>query len=139
MKTNILSYVLRVWLTSVVLSPIIVSLYMSWVENSPPDAELVPLMLMWGGALSVPSLLILGMLCHYLVHRKNNVKDVKIWLTIIGIILTYAPFWVLNAFSFANNSGATVLFWPYCVTIVAGIWFYKLKGMGEVRTDEALV
>jgi cbb3-type cytochrome oxidase subunit 1 len=93
---------------------------------------------MWGGALSLPSLLFLGMFCNQLVYSKNKVEEVKIWLTIIGIVLTYAPFWILNGFTYTDNSSVSMFFWPYGATIVAGIWFYRLKGVGELKADNAM-
>jgi hypothetical protein len=136
MKTNIKYYVLRVWLTSVILSPVLVWLYYTCTDGSAPNAELILLMLVWGSGLSLPSVLFLGMFCHYLVFRKNNVKEVKIWLTLIGIILTYAPFFILNAGSFTDHSGVSALFWPYGVTIVAGVWFYRLTGIGHSNMEQ---
>ena len=135
MKTNIRYYVLRVWLTSVILSPVIMWLYSTCIEGSSTDAELIPLMLVWGGVLSLPSLLFLGMFCNQLVYRKKKVKYVKMWLTVIGIILTYAPFWVINGFSITDNSGSSILFLPYAATIVAGIWFYRLQGIGDMKAE----
>ena len=138
MKTNATYYSLSVWLTSVILTPIIVTLYLAWKENMPPDKETGPMMLMWGGLFSIPSLVILGLTSHYLLRRLHTVKAVKIVLTIISVILTYAPFWVINGFSFKDDSGAVSLFFlPYCLTIVTGIWFYKLKGVDDVRTEDA--
>jgi hypothetical protein len=136
MKTNIRYYVLRVWLTSVIIAPVLVWLYYICTDGSAPDAELIPLMLVWGGGLSLPSLLFLGMFCHYLVFQKNNVQEVKIWLTLIGIILTYAPFFILNGVSFTDHSGFSALFWPYGVSIVAGVWFYRLTGIGHTNTEQ---
>jgi type IV secretory pathway VirB3-like protein len=138
MKTNATYYSLSVWLTSVILTPIIVTLYLARKENMPPDKEIGPMMLMWGGIFSIPSLLILGLTCHYLVNRFHTVKAVKMVLTVISVILTYAPFWVINRFSFKDDSGTVSLFFlPYCLTIVAGIWFYRLKGVGDVEVEEA--
>ena len=131
MKTNIRYYVLRVWLTSVILSPVIVWLYSTCIEDSSTDGDLIPLMLAWGGVLSLPSLLFLGMFCNQLVYSKYKVKDVKRWLTIIGIVLTYAPFWILNDFTYIDNSSVSAFFWPYSATIVAGVWFYQLQGINE--------
>jgi hypothetical protein len=134
MKTNVKYYSLSVWLTSVILTPIIVTLYLAWKENMPPDKETGPMMLMWGGLFSIPSLIILGLCCNYLVHHKSTVVAVKVPLTAISIILTYAPFWVINGYSFTDDSGTVSLFfWPYCLTIVAGIWFYQLKGVGSAE------
>lgn len=110
---------------------------MAWQEGLPLDKELIPLMIMWGGALSVPSLILLGMSCAFLVYRQTTVKAVKIPLTLIAIILTYTPFWILNGLSFADRSGASAFFWPYCLTIVAGIWFYRLKGVSGVQVENA--
>jgi len=113
------------------LSPVLVWLYYACTDGSAPDAELIPLMLVWGGVLSLPSLVFLGLFCRYLVLQKDNVKEVKIWLTLIGSILTYAPFLFLNGVSFTDHSGVSALFWPYGATIVAGVWFYRLTGIGH--------
>lgn len=137
MKTNVMYYSLRVWLTSVIMSPILVELYLTWQDNSAPDSELAQLMLVWGSACSIPSLIALCLCCNHLVHRRDTVKAVKLPLTIISVILTYAPFWVLNGFSFADNSTASIIFIPYCLTIVAGIWFYQLKGVSDARLEDA--
>ena len=131
MKTNIIQYSASVWLSSVIVSPILVTLFMAWQEGSSPDKELIPMMLMWGGAFSIPSLLLLAMFCATLVHQKTTVKAVKIPLTFIAIVLTYIPFWILNGFSITDHSGVSAFFWPYGLTIVAGIWFYRLKGVGN--------
>lgn len=137
MKTNVMYYSLGVWLTSVVVAPIMVVLYYAWKDQMSPDRELVPLMLMYGGAFSIPSLIVLGLSCNYLAHRRDTVKALKIPLTIISVILTYAPFWVLNGYSFTDSSGTVSMFFSsYCITIVAGIWLYRLKGVGDARVED---
>ena len=126
MTTNVRAYTLKIWLSSVVLSPLIMLASSIFIANTNVDnVFILAILFFFGALLSIPSIILLNVCCSQLITRSNGLFKLKVLLTGIGILLTYAPLWALMGFKF--NIYDLQFFWPYFLTIVAGIWFFKLK------------
>lgn len=122
-----LKYTLKVWQTAVFAAPVIPMITLSLPAESIDSAVMTWLYFsIFGMLFSIPSALILW-LSTYLMRlcKMLTVIQIKALLTLISIALTLLPFiW----FGFGNVSNWRDAFIPiiYALTIVAGIWFYKL-------------
>ncbi|NHA07771.1 hypothetical protein G7092_28490 [Mucilaginibacter sp. HC2] len=121
-----LIYSLKVWLTGVFLAPVLLKLF--WmVSGESTGSNAVGALMLFGGVLSIPSVLLLFLSVLILTRQAIAVNSTKLILSLIGIILAYLPIWVLNGRQFWLDSFMLNFFVGYTVTVIAAIWFYKLK------------
>ncbi len=121
-----LIYSLKVWLTGVFLAPVLLKLF--WmVSGESTGSNAVGALILFGGVLSIPSVLLLFLSVLILTRQAIAVNSTKLILSLIGIILAYLPIWVLNGRQFWLDSFMLNFFVGYTVTVMAAIWFYKLK------------
>jgi len=121
-----LIYSLKIWLTGVFISPVLVKLFWLIIGESSGSNAIGALML-FGGILSIPSVLLLFLSVLILTKQAIEVNSMKLILSLIGVILTYLPIWFLNGREFGLDNFMLNFFIAYTVTVIAGIWFYKLK------------
>jgi hypothetical protein len=133
MNYCIFNYGLKVWLTSVVVSPILyilieVIINPGYFESVPSRMAFIVFSIPYGLILSIPSCLLLLASIYVFNRMSLPISTSKIWLSITGIILTLIPF-VIMYHSYDIERRPAVIPWAisYCLVIVAGIWFYKLK------------
>ena len=121
-----LIYSLKVWLTAVFIAPLLLKLF--WiVTNESSGSNAIGALIIFGGILSIPSVLLLFLTTIFLVRQTITVNSMKLILSLGGLILTYLPIWFLNGRQFVLDSFMLNFFVGYTVIIITGIWFYKLK------------
>ena len=119
-------YTLKVWLTSVFFPPIV---FFVMFLTDPVKTDIlgyIMLMVLLGAVLSLPSAALLGFSIYILKYTELSVKQKKIILSIIGIVLTIAPFLFFIPIDSILDIGNPLVF-AYALVIVAGIWFYKME------------
>ena len=137
MKSSVI-YTLNVWLTAVLLSPVIIMLT-EWLgaTNIAMGAALLIYGVFMGMLFSVTS----AVLFAFSTYVLNSI-DLKPWhkntvLSLIGILST------LLAFLFVTGKSITIdgdyFCIPYASVIVAGIWFYKLEPDEETGTEQEFI
>jgi hypothetical protein len=124
-----LIYSLKVWLTSVVLSPILYIIeeylthpgYYKWEGIT----GFVGLSFIYSALLSIPSYGLFAYMTYSINKLKTKILIKKIYLTVICTILCMFPFYLLDRGSIFLVSD---LRWGcfYCFVIIAAIWFYEL-------------
>jgi len=126
-------YSLKVWLTSVILSPILYVLVDSVLNPKYISGLLgifgfISYSIPYGLMLSIPSWGLLWISCIFINKRTATVRLKKIILSIIGAILSLLPFYLLFHLD-DDNAHEDVITWSICysVIIIAGVWFYKLS------------
>jgi hypothetical protein len=135
MKQTIL-FSLKVWLTSVIVSPALYLFYDAFRVHSKTNFEgglgFLLLSILYGIIISLPSWIILWFSTFSLFQLNYSTLVNKIWLSIIGTGLTILPFLLLFG-SDDPITYVTTVPWAlsYNIVIVAGIWFYKLKPMSN--------
>src|ERR1700753_2397599 len=97
MVYKIAGYTLKIWLTALVIAPLALVFTKFPVQSSYQVAFMLSVIF------SFPSLLVL-FLCCWLFRKAANVVRVKISLSVIGVVLTYAPFLYLNDFNPSINN-----------------------------------
>jgi hypothetical protein len=124
-----LIYSLKVWLTSVTLAPIILSLLLPNPEGTSIDLPVLFLTIFIGAFMSFPSATLF-----YVASRavnENKILTSKLLLTLLATFLTYLPIWIHSDFKIRYDKVTLVILSSYCAVIIAGIWFYKLKPVSQ--------
>ncbi len=129
MKDNVRTYVFRVWLTSVIISPVIYALFNPIPDGSNAVTLVIAVMIFIGGCISIPCAILIDIAIKFLVKFNLPVVSVKIRLSAIGLILSYSPFFILGNFRFYQADLYVAV--PYGVTVLAAIWVYRLNISGS--------
>jgi|GEM_PF-3338017 len=126
------SYVIKVWLTSVIGSPILLAI-VSFIETAsdfrPGDLGLFLVMFLFGAIFSLPSIILFYFSCRLSIDNIDNIFALKGLLSAIGLLLTYLPFLVINGFHpvLSADQLPLKLFLMYGSMIIVGIWVYRIK------------
>ncbi len=122
-----------VWLTAVVITPIIYNLIMLGHKAGMLEAFCLAIpMIIFGEVYSIPSWLILSCIVWALNDFAIGMVIKKVLLMVASILLVWLPFWCINFFGedaqglFGEN-GVFILCATYWIFISFGIWFYKLN------------
>ena len=127
-----LYYSLKVWLTSVVLSPMLFLLIDSFTKHSQTNLEggigFILFSILYGLIISLLSWLLLWLSCYYLLRLSITQLTFKLILSFISSVLTALPFLLL----FSRDDGfpdAFTIIWTlsYSIVIIGGVWFYRVK------------
>jgi len=131
-----LEYSLKVWLTSVLAAPFLV-LIIGLLGHMVDGLGIAFAVLMLGALLSIPCFLLLLLACRCLIRWQRNVVVIKVELTMIGVLLTYAPFLIINDYAFLLNRDqlSRPFFLLYSLLIIFGIWFYTPKPVSTEQAD----
>ena len=136
-----LTYSLKVWLTAVLLGPILTRLGDALIHPRYPfDFNSVfgffGLTATYGLILSLPSWLLLLLTVWLTSFSDKSMHFKKVVITIAGCVLTVMPFYLVFGHD-DDAGGADLLVWTlsYTVVIVGAIWFYKLKTIRAVMSD----
>jgi hypothetical protein len=131
-----LYYSLKVWLTSVVLSPMLCLLIDSFTKHSQTNLEggigFILFSILYGLILSALSWLLLWGFSYLLLQFSITTVTRKVILSFISSFLTIIPFLLL----FSRDDGfpdAFTIIWTlsYAVVIVIGVWYYKIESIAE--------
>ena len=130
MSRRVFLYSVKVWLTSLVLGPV---LYFTWswsdLEGLLNFYGFTITAILSGFILSLPSALFFwgGVACLY--TSRLSVPNQRLLLAVWAALLTFAPFWLLYDWA-GHNSGSSLGQWlqlPLCcwVVLVAGIYGFR--------------
>ena len=130
-------YTLKIWVTALLLSPVIIAFCESSLSNVLGDClALMIIGSIFGAIFSFPSFCALWLGAYLIVRYADwNIIIQKIVLTFLGIGLSILPFFILSgSWTFRGERVPYSLI--YAAVIVAGIWFYRLKPKGEESTED---
>jgi len=128
-----LKYSLKVWLTSVVFSPVLFILADTLVhprQNSGLKGSLgfIAYSIPYGLVLSIPCWLFLFLTAGSLIYRSFKMINKMLSLSSLGIILSISPFYLMFR---GDDEGFDLysLLWSlsYASVIIFGVWFYELE------------
>jgi hypothetical protein len=127
-----LIYSLKVWLTGVVISPVL-NLIIEAVSgfnkaNFEGAMGFILLSIPYSLILSLPCFFLLFLACFFVNLVSGATTTKKICLTIVGAVLAFLPFYLI----FGGDDPSTYrtsMPWAvsYCIVIIGSIWFYKLE------------
>ena len=137
MKYKIANYVIKVWLTTVIAGPILLVVIALLQHNVTKDpfaiAEFLVIILM-GSICSLPSMALFYLACIFAIPNARNKIFLKGLLSVIGVLLVYVPFLIIDDFHPLLNIDqlSRLLFITYAPVIIAAIWLYKIKPVPPV-------
>ena len=128
-ETSDLAYSTKIWLTSVIISPIILYLF-EFIKYRSAPADILYLIFIFilvGAFFSLPAYFSL-LLANSIFFKLKKHVYIRILNQIISIIFCYLTFWLalpLNSLFFDKNILEFSL--PYIFSLSFGVWFYHLK------------
>jgi hypothetical protein len=125
MKQSLI-YSLNVWLTTAVIAPLL-PLLLALIKHTETGVEMLILEWFMGWLISAPSFLILYLASNYLSKSHCNISGSKAILSLISIVLTYAPFLLINGYHLSLNPFLLSLFVSYGCTVLICVWCYRLN------------
>jgi hypothetical protein len=125
MKDGIRTYVLSAWLTSVLISPVVYVLANPIPDGYNASLLVVAVMIVSGVCISIPFAILFDIATRCLARLNLSMMATKAWLSVIGMVLCYSPFWILGDFKFYK--GDLYIAVPYGVVLMVAIWIYRIN------------
>jgi hypothetical protein len=126
-----MKYVIKVWLFTVLSSPLLLAIILGLIINKSElneilnSYEMIFLMIIFGLFLSIPAMIIF-----WLIQRKLN-SDISIWknkiiLSLYSFLSVWLTFYIVDNGFVTRWSDQTVWVLIYSLTIVLGVWIFKI-------------
>jgi hypothetical protein len=124
---SFIPYLFKVWITTAVLSPLLILVYGLVIEKETAFFDLLTIkidffMIMAGLILSLPSFIVLYVCCNLLILWIPKIYLVKIILCILSILFVTISFAILDL---EGSAGKILLPVIYDIVIVSSIWLYR--------------
>ncbi|MGK4568193.1 hypothetical protein [Flavobacterium sp. 3HN19-14] len=124
-----MNYTFKVWLFTIIVSPLLLFLALLIVNDSKFDSvldssSLIFIMFICGFIFSIPAMIIFQIIQSRLI-KKIKENKLKIILSIYSFISVWITFYILDK-GFIER-GIEQLLWViiYSITIVLGVWIFK--------------
>ena len=141
MSYRISDYIIKIWLTSVTASPILLLIWATLTvgPKQGSDFTLLFVIFLFGAVLSFPSLMIFYFVVRFALSKVGNTLQLKVILSIAGVLLTYIPFLIIDGFHplLDVDQLSRMLFATYGSMIIVGIWFYNIKSLPPPVADQS--
>jgi len=126
-KKSFIPYLFKVWITTAVLSPLLILVYGLVIEKETAFFDLSTIkiaffMIMAGLILSLPSFIVLYVCCNLPILWIPKIYLVKIILCILSILFVTISFAILDL---EGSTGKILLPVIYDIVIVSSIWLYR--------------
>jgi hypothetical protein len=127
-----MKYSIKVWLFTVIVSPLLLFLILGLIINSAKWSEIlgswpiIGFMMLYGLVLSIPAMLLFWFIQQKLTNTLNDNKA-KLILSVYSFISVWITFYIFDR-GFIER-GFQQIFWAvtYSLTIVIGVWIFKLS------------
>jgi hypothetical protein len=126
-----MKYSIKVWLFTVIVSPLLLFLILGLIINAAKWSEIlgswsiIGIMMLYGLVLSIPAMLLFLLIQRQL---KNNLNEnrTKLILSVYSFFSVWITFYIFDK-GFVER-GFQQIFWVviYSLTIVIGVWIFKL-------------
>lgn len=126
-----MKYSIKVWLFTVIVSPLLLFLILGLIINSAKwnlildSWMMIGFMMLYGLVLSIPSMLLFWLIQRQLKNNLNEIKT-KLILSVYSFFSVWITFYIFDR-EFVER-GFQQIFWVviYSLTIVIGLWIFKL-------------
>lgn len=130
-------YSIKVWIFTVVVSPLLLFLILGLIINSAKwneilgSWEIISIMMIYGLVLSIPAMIIFWMIQHKLISSVTS-NNTKLILSIYSFISVWITFYIFDK-GFVER-GLEQKLWVviYSLTIVIGVWIFELTKVEQV-------
>lgn len=127
----VLKYILKVWLTAVLIAPVLMMVLYSNDEGGWEVGNFYALMVTYGFVLSIPGVLLFWPVVLTLVANCNlKAWKMKLTLSIVAFVFIGLSFAILKLLG-----EYLIPFVCYAITTVAGIWLYWPKQYKEYESS----
>lgn len=127
-----MNYSIRVWLFTVIISPILLLILGTFVYSSTlteilQSGELLFYMILGGFIFSMPAMIVFYLIEQKTIKTSLSKNIVKVILSVYSFYSVWITFYVFDRRSI--ESGSNLVFWVfiYSITIVFGVWIFKIK------------
>lgn len=126
-----MKYSIKVWLFTVIVSPLLLFLILGLIINSAKwnsildSWMMIGFMMLYGLVLSIPSMLLFWLIQRQLKNNLNENKT-KLILSVYSFFSVWITFYIFDR-GFVER-GFQQIFWVviYSLTIFIGVWIFKL-------------
>ena len=128
-------YTIKVWLFTVIISPIIIALILGAIINDSSfnsifnSYEILFVMIMVGFILSIPAMIIFGLIKRRLNNKVSDLKE-KTILSFYSCLSVWITFFIVDKGFIIRWSEQTIWVLIYSLTIVLDVWIFKSSANG---------
>lgn len=128
-------YTIKVWLFTVIISPIIIALILGAIINDSSfnsifnSYEILFVMIMVGLILSIPAMIIFGLIKRRLNNKVSDLKE-KTILSFYSCLSVWITFFIVDKGFIIRWSEQTIWVLIYSLTIVLDVWIFKSSANG---------
>ena len=130
MKHDASDYSLRIWLTSIIGSPILLG-FLALATGTTINLAILFTAFIFGLILSLPGASIFYFACRFVSKQIRHIAIIRILLSLLGALINSATFWAFNSFNVKMSDVTLAIFITYGSTTLIGIWIYKLNPANE--------
>ena len=137
MPSNSIIYSLKIWLTSVLLAPVIYIVAISFKQNHQDFSTLILdqlsiylICIFFGSFLSFFTWLLFLLSIKATTLYAYSIKQCKFIISFIGVLLTIGTFALFLSPSISIHDDLFSLMLGNCICITGGTWFYELRVTG---------
>ncbi|WP_139278180.1 hypothetical protein [Pseudozobellia thermophila] len=123
-------YVIKIWLFTVIVSPLLLALILGAVINDSNftsilnSYEIIFVMIIVGFLSSIPAMAIFWLIKRFLKNKYSSVNE-KIILSIYSFLSVWITFFIVDSGFITRWSEQTIWVFIYSLTIVVGVWIFK--------------
>lgn len=132
-QSNSIVYSLKVWLTSVIVAPIIYLIVSDLQSQNHYDSFIIKQLYLYGICIIAGTLfsfitwMLFLLIIKVLTIYFHNVKAIKIITSVLGMLLTYGTFAVFLGLEIYTDTGLFSLVMAYVICIGGGSLWYNLR------------
>ncbi|RYY33238.1 MAG: hypothetical protein EOP46_16970 [Sphingobacteriaceae bacterium] len=136
MKT--FEYSLKTWQTSVLLSPVIITIYLCITQYEPEPLSFILTAIVIGIIYSFPGFMVFALACRWVMSRNRTLVQQKSLMSLIGIGLTLFAFYLYYTGIFIQGIMPDFILYitVYSSTIVSGIWLFKFDPAASLTAQD---
>jgi cyanate permease len=126
-----MNYIIKVWLFTVILSPLLIALILGAIINDSSfnsilsSYEIIFVMIIVGLLSSMPAMIIFWIIKSSLKSKFSNSKE-KIILSLYSFLSVWITFYIVDNGFITRWSEQTIWVLIYSLTIVLGVWIFEL-------------
>lgn len=126
-----MSYVIKIWFFTILISPLLIALILGiLINNSSYESilksyEIIFVMMIIGLLTSIPAMIVFYLI-HHFTKQKLDVNQEKILLSIYSFLSVWITFYLVNNGFITRWSEQTIWVLIYSLTIVLGVWIFKI-------------
>lgn len=127
-----MKYVIKVWLFTIIISPLLIALVLGAIINNSgfesilSSYEIIFVMIIVGFLSSIPAMLIFWLIKRSLKSKYSNLAE-KIILSLYAFLSVWITFFIVDNGFVTRWSEQTIWVLIYSLTIVVGVWIFNIN------------